>query len=187
VWWSGSVRELSDWIRARALQPRVALLWLALLAATLAAGANGSPAWTAGATALLVVQFRLWDDLEDIPYDRNWTPDRVLVRTGDLRFLWAAAGTSFALVATALAYMQGPIRAGAYVLVTVGVASLYRAMDPTGPRRALRSRLVLLKYPAFVLLLAEQAAAASTLISALLIYVALVSYEQLESRRDWAR
>jgi len=180
------MRELGHWLRERVLQPRIALLWLAVLGATLAAGADGPPAWTAVTTAWLVVQFRLWDDLEDVPYDSVRASDRVLVRNRDLRRLWAVAGASFVVLALGLARAQGPLRAAAYVLVVVAMASVYRAMAANGSHRRMRSSLVLLKYPAFVLLLAAQPAATSALVSALLLYIGLAAYGGLEPRADRA-
>jgi hypothetical protein len=184
--WSGNVHELGHWMRERVLQPRIALLWLAVLGASLAAGAEGPPAWTAVVSAWLVVQFRLWDDLEDVPYDSVRASDRVLVRNRDLRSLWVVAGCSFVALALGLALVQGPLHAAAYVLAIVAMASVYRAMAATGSHRRARSSLVLLKYPAFVLLLAAQPVAMSALVSASLLYIGLAAYEGLEAGEDRA-
>jgi len=181
------VREFGHWLRERVLQPRIALLCLAVLGATLAAGTDGPPAWTALAIPWLVAQFRLWDDLEDVPYDSVRASDRVLVRNRDRRPLWAVASASFVVLALAMAQMQGPLRAAAYVLAIVAMASVYRGMAATGSHRRTRSSLVLLKYPVFVLLLAAQPATPSALASALLLYLGLAAYEGLEAGEDRAR
>jgi len=181
------VRDLAGWLRTRVLQPRIALLWLVVLAAVAAAGTNGALAWAALASAALIVQFRLWDDLEDVPHDRVHAPDRTLVRSADLRPCRVVLWGSILLLALAIAAVHEWTRAGAYVLLVVAVAVLYRAMDPTGPRRALRSQLVLAKYPAFVLLLAADPTAPSALAAALVVYGVLGTYEWRDRRQESTR
>jgi 4-hydroxybenzoate polyprenyltransferase len=171
------LRELAGWFRTRVLQPRIALLWLAVLAAVVAAGAGGAIAWTALASAALIVQFRLWDDLEDVPHDRMHAPDRTLVRSTNRRPFHVLLWASILLLGLAIASMQGWTRAGAYVLLVAAVAVLYRAMGSSGPRRALRSQLVLAKYPAFVLLLAGDPTGPVALAAAGALYVVLGTYE----------
>ncbi len=172
--------ELLAWLRTRVLQPRIALLWLAVLAAALAAGA--AAAWTALASAALVVQFRLWDDLEDVPHDRVHAPDRTLVRSASLGTLRVVLWTSIALLGLAIASVQGWPHAAAYALLVAAVAVLYRALAAAGPQRPLRSQLVLLKYPAFVLLLAADPAAPRALAAALALYAVLGAYEWRDRR-----
>ena len=69
----------------------VAVLGLTLLAIATAAGG-----WDVGPAArallmmgLLVLQFRLWDDLEDRGRDAQTHPERVLVRAAPRPFWWA--------------------------------------------------------------------------------------------------
>jgi hypothetical protein len=181
------VRELAGWFRTRVLQPRIALLWLVVLAAAAAAGTNGAIAWATFASAALIVQFRLWDDLEDLPHDRVHAPDRTLVRTANLGPFRAVLWASIFVFALAIASVQGWARAGAYVLVVAATVVLYRAMDSIGPRRALRSQLVLLKYPAFVLLLAAEPVAPNAIAAALVVYGVLGTYEWRDRKTEPTR
>ena len=75
--------------------------------AGLATGPHPSPSTVLLTTALagsLVLQFRLWDDLADLPEDRRRHPDRVLGRTRTTRPFWgllaATAALNVGLVAT---------------------------------------------------------------------------------------
>jgi UbiA prenyltransferase family len=126
---------------------------------------------------LLVAQFRLWDDLADREHDRRRHPNRVLVRARrTTRFV--AICLMFAEVNVVAVWLRngvpGVISLG---LVHLGAASWY-AFRPS--RRTLVGDLVVLaKYPAFVLVLsaAPLAPSASTMWSALAVYVAACLYE----------
>jgi 4-hydroxybenzoate polyprenyltransferase len=174
--------DLGAWARTRIAQWRIALLWLVVLAAALAASPRDSPAWTLLFSAALIVQFRLWDDLEDLTHDRVHAPQRVLVgctRLGPFRIAFA---TSIGLVAAAFALFGGWERVLPYVLLLAAVAAIYRTLDANGPRRALRAQLVLLKYSGFVLLLAHDPAAPRALAAAFALYVLLAAHEWLDQR-----
>jgi 4-hydroxybenzoate polyprenyltransferase len=174
--------EWVAWAATRLLQWRIGLLWLMVVAAATAAGAAEPPAWTLLAAAALVVQFRLWDDLADLPHDRVHAPQRVLVRStrpGAFRgLLWL----SVAPIALAFALLQGWPRLAAYLLLLASAAAIYRTTDSLGARRRLRAQLVLLKYPAFVLLLAEQPAAWRAVAAALVLHAALALHEWHDQR-----
>jgi hypothetical protein len=102
--------------------------------------------------ALLLAEFRLWDDLADRRSDARTHPGRVLVRAQSVRPLIVLCGALFAvnlLICVAMA--------GSRVSLTVFV-SLHAAL---GVRYAVRSRrtiagdqLLLAKYPAFVVIVA---------------------------------
>jgi 4-hydroxybenzoate polyprenyltransferase len=101
---------------------------------------------------LLVLQFRLWDDLEDRERDRQFHPDRVLVRSRVEPFRWwLAALTAAALVAAAATNFN----------VLAGVAALdawflvaYRVIRPHVTDLVWRFPILLAKYPAFATLTA---------------------------------
>jgi len=174
--------DLVAWTRTRIMQWRIALLWLLVLVAAIAAGTSGSRAWTLLIAAALIVQFRLWDDLEDLPHDRVHAAQRVLVRCTRLGAFRLAFASSVALVAAAFALLQGWERALAYMLLLAAMAAIYRTMDGNGPRRALRAQLVLLKYTAFVLLLAHDPATPRALAAALALYAVLAVHEWHDQR-----
>jgi hypothetical protein len=174
--------ELLAWTGTRVLQWRIALLWLLVLAATFAAGSPGAAGWTLAITAALIVQFRLWDDLEDLPHDRVHAPQRVLVRCARLRPFRLVFAASVGAVAVALALVQGWPRVVAYLLLLAAMATLYRTTSGIGARRTLRTQLVLLKYTAFVLLLADDPVAPRALAAASALYVALAAHEWNDQR-----
>lgn len=174
--------DLVAWARTRIAQWRIALLWLVVLAAALAAGARDAPAWTLLFSAALIVQFRLWDDLEDLAHDRVHAPQRVLVRCSRLGPFRIAFTASVGLVAAAFALFGGWERVLPYLLLLAAVAALYRTLDGNGPRRALRAQLVLLKYSGFVLLLAHDPAAPRALAAAFALYAMLAVHEWHDQR-----
>ncbi len=149
-------RLLAGWLRSRVLRPRIALLWLLVALAAWAAGAVPL-AWLPVGAALLIVPFRLWDDLADLPRDRRRAPDRVLVRAADVAPAWLALRIACGAVALALFVVQGWDAAAAYGLLLLAMALLYRTTEPEGDDRRARVMLVLAKYPVFVLLLAGPA------------------------------
>jgi hypothetical protein len=62
------------------------------------------------------------------------------------------------------------------------MATLYRTTSGIGARRTLRTQLVLLKYAAFVLLLADDPVAPRALAAASALYVALAAHEWNDQR-----
>jgi len=174
--------DLVAWARTRIAQWRIALLWLVVLAAALAASPRDAPAWTLLFSAALIVQFRLWDDLEDRAHDRVHAPQRVLVRSSRLAAFRIAFAASVGLVAAAFALFGGWERVLPYVLLLAAMAVLYRTLDGNGPRRALRAQLVLLKYSGFVLLLALDPATPRALAAALALYAVLAVHEWHDQR-----
>jgi hypothetical protein len=100
-----------------------------------------------GVMTLLFMQFRLWDDLEDLDRDRATHPDRVLVASRRRPFqvllvmLTAAAG--FALAARGRALF-------AFGILCVVFLGAYRFVRPRVADAHWRYGVLLLKYPAFV-------------------------------------
>lgn len=97
---------------------------------------------------LLVLQFRLWDDLEDRERDRQFHPDRVIVRSNVEPFRWLLAALTTAAVAVAAATSLGVLTA-VVTLDVLGVVA-YRAIRPRVPDVVWRFPILLAKYPAFV-------------------------------------
>ncbi len=102
-----------------------------------------------GLMTLLFVQFRLWDDLEDIERDRVAHPDRVLVTSRRQPFhvlLMALAATCCAVFAT-----RGAALAGFALLCGASWVG-YRRLRPRIADTLWRYGVLLPKYPAFVAL-----------------------------------
>jgi hypothetical protein len=123
-----------------------------------------------GLAVVLIVTFRLRDDLADRRRDAVEHPERVLVRAQSIRpfALAVVLGLAAAVVGLGLAY--GPARG----LLLLGLAAAFEL----GYRLELpgRHRWVLLKYPAFALLLADTLA----LTLAGLCYLSFAVYERID-------
>ena len=138
-----------------------------------------------GFAALLLLQFRLWDDLDDRERDRAIHPDRVLVRS-------APAPFRLALVALAIGNLTFLAIAG-QVATTAGVALLdlafwlaYRRLRPGVAESVWRFSVLLVKYPAFVVLLATTGGALAPdrlLVAVLGVYACACAYEALHDNR----
>jgi hypothetical protein len=101
---------------------------------------------------LLVLQFRLWDDLEDVERDRLAHPERVLSRSpvGEFRRLLAVLSGATLVGSAALSWT-------AFIGVAVLDACFliaYRVVRPRVSDVTWRFPLLLAKYPAFVVLVA---------------------------------
>ncbi len=127
--------------------------------------------------ALLVVSFRIWDDLADRAYDSAHHPSRVLVRSAAVGWFWALFAGLAAISACAVGAFGGPLSLSIYAGSIVLLAVVYH-----GPRRLTRDRfvrtqLVLLKYPAFIALLTAQGFSGRTVLAGAVGYLSLSVYE----------
>ena len=98
--------------------------------------------------ALLVLQFRLWDDLEDRDRDRVAHPERVLVRSRPAPFWRVLAGLAIGNVI--LASFWSPGAAAGLAILNLAFWAAYRQMRPRVSDRAWCFILLPAKYPAFV-------------------------------------
>jgi hypothetical protein len=147
-------------------------------------GAGASVAATFGLAVVLLLQFRLWDDLEDRERDRRRHPARVLARANPTPFRWACA-----LVAAANIVLL--VIAGSRDAV-LGLACLdlffWIAYGPLRRRlsdRAWRFQILLVKYPAFVGVLATAFATPTRMrlcMAAAAVYVCACVYEAIHDR-----
>lgn len=149
----------------------------------------GAALRAAALMALLVVQFRLWDDLADRAHDRAIHPGRVLVRANAQPFILVTF--ALALAAFASTYALGGLPP---LLTLVGLnaafAVLYSIIRPHLSNKVWRFPVLLAKYPAFVVGVAitfGAASAARTLVASLLTYGVAHGYEALHTSRVAAR
>lgn len=174
--------ELRAYAGTRLLRPHVLVLGIAVGAC----GAAASPARLAvlatsvALAAALVWQFRLWDDLKDLAYDRAHHPERILVGTGALRSFWQALVLSALCFAPVLAVARSALSVAVYAGLAAGLALVYRFFDAYPRARLLRSHAVLVKYPVFVWLTAEQPNALRALTIGVGLYLALCVFEILD-------
>jgi 4-hydroxybenzoate polyprenyltransferase len=156
--WVSSIsfaKPLSVWLGER-MPPR---LFGPAAAVVLVGGAvAGSPtlAWVPGAGAtliLLLLQFRLWDDLADVPRDRVDHPERFLPRCASMLPFHVALGAAGIASVLAVSLLFGPYAAIGLIALNAAAALWYRRAPArrAGPFGAL---VVLAKYPAFSALIA---------------------------------
>jgi 4-hydroxybenzoate polyprenyltransferase len=171
------VAEFRDYARERLLQPRILGLVAAVVVSAAFASRSRNPEITAPLGFLLVWTFRIWDDLEDLPYDRVHHPERTLVRSAVPRPFAVAATAALLLTGIALALATGTPQALVYGVLVAAFGLGYRLLGRAPQRRLLRAHLVLAKYPAFTVLAAWQPAPAHTALAASLLYLALCLIE----------
>lgn len=138
---------------------RIVLLWLALSACALIVSREISPTSAILGSLLaatLIAQFRLWDDLADRDYDATLHPQRVLVTTSHVRRFAYLCGLLTLPVAATLGIGYGVEHLAIYGGLLVAMSVLYAAGSTALPR-LLRAHLVLLKYPVFIWLSAQDA------------------------------
>ena len=176
---------LGERFRPAVFVPATALhLLLALWASGAQLTARLLPA--AGLAALLLLQFRLWDDLEDRDRDGRTHPERVLVLAPPAPFRRALVGIGLAnLAALAAASALAPI---GLIALDVAFVAAYRLRARMSDR-VWRFRVLLLKYPIFVALLAAAAGtppAFRLAVAMAVMYAAAASYEVHHNRRPTA-
>jgi hypothetical protein len=132
----------------------------AALVLALATAWPGSPnttavllGWLVGAPFMLLAlaQLRLWDDLADRDRDRRDHPDRILCDVNPVPYaitVTALAGTNLWLLLT-LGAQESALR---FVAMNIAVVCYYAFRPKT--RTASSDALLLIKYPALVLVLA---------------------------------
>ncbi len=141
---------------------------------------------------VLIVQFRLWDDLADFDKDQREHPMRVLCTTQHRRAfqrLW--------LLMTAITLLWLAIFGSVKAFIALSLLIIFMAALYAFPQRRawplMDYHLVLLKYPTFVLIIVlftSGTPRTSQIIMACVVYLLLCSYEvfhdpALRSRRDF--
>ena len=127
-----------------------------------------------GYALLLLVQFRVWDDLPDRSRDAVSHPERVLVRAPDvtphIAFCGALAVLNICLAVSLLALLN----------LALGAWYLSRSHRRTASEDPARLIAFLAKYPAILFIVAGARLASSpvqTVSAALLLYVVVCAYE----------
>ncbi len=127
------------------------------LAVCIAAAASPNDGWRlvavdAGFALLLLVQFRLWDDLADRGRDSLSHPERVLVRLANLTTAVGLCGALGVLNICIAVWRDG---SGVAVSVLAGLDAVMAAWYLARTRRtAAGEHLLLTKYPSMILIVA---------------------------------
>jgi SAM-dependent methyltransferase len=187
---SSHTADLAAYGGERIAKVRIALL-VAVIAALgfLAQPAHGVPEALLRVllAAFLVVQFRVWDDLADRPFDRVHHPRRVLaLRNGtDAPFLFAMAvlAAGIAAIVSGLGLAE---RIAVYAALVAATAALYAARRGSGGESRGLSPVLLLKYPAFVMLPLAAPFGARALACAAGAFAAVALYDRATTPRPAA-
>ncbi|MES3025710.1 MAG: hypothetical protein V4857_29380 [Pseudomonadota bacterium] len=175
--------DLHSYAATRLLRPRIGLLWLVVGACMLGASRGGGPSRMAASmllAALLIAQFRLWDDLADRAHDARHHAQRVLVgSTHAGRFALLCLAEAVPVLGLLWAWRE-PMRLAAYGLLCTAMAGLYAASGAWP--RLLRAQLVLLKYPCFVWLAASGVSPQAGLGLGAALWLALALHDLLSDR-----
>ncbi|MEE3370523.1 MAG: hypothetical protein VX346_14385 [Planctomycetota bacterium] len=154
--------DICAYVQTRLLLPRIgALASLVLLAAWCHSMPQSLPAdWRDALidmllAALLLTQFRIWDDLADVPLDRRIQPNRTLCNTSHRRSFQVIV---IVLAAAAASLVTNPADPTALSLLG-GLTLLMICWYWFPPRptwSGLNYHIVLLKYPVFILLIGSR-------------------------------
>ncbi len=154
---------LAGYAAGRPLRPGAALLDLVL-------------------SLVLLLQFRIMDDLADLEHDRVTHPERVLVRSLSLVPFQVMLGVS-ALVAAALVSARSEGWRGLACLAALDAAAwLWYRLRPRRCGRVLGYHVVLAKYPAFAWLLGGCRGDVELLLACGAVYLTFLIYEPLHDR-----
>jgi hypothetical protein len=135
---------------------------------------------------LLVLQFRVWDDLEDRERDRRVHPYRVLVRAQPAPFWWAMVILAFvaAQLIRTLTVAGSPALTTFFCLIVAGFMA-YRVIRDFVSDRAWSHWILLAKYPAFVAIVAlahGPVARSRLIVAAAVAFAAAHLYERVHTR-----
>jgi hypothetical protein len=157
---------------------------LAVILAACALGRRatvGELATTAALAALLLAQFRIWDDVADRSRDAITHPERVTVQAkGHTSLL--AFGTALLILNVAAAGRREVTSVLLLAVLHIALAGYY--LLRTG-RTMLGDQLLLAKYPAFVFILAGErllSAPVAVTVTAAIVYAAASAYEAWHDR-----
>jgi hypothetical protein len=182
-WWNLRTDELFLYLRTR-FGSRIGLLVVLLLLGSLAE----LPAILidlgvrAVLAATLVAQFRLWDDLADRERDRREHPDRILPRATSLVPFHVLLAAAFAANVGLLVAFRPVWTVVLFLALNAVLLAWYGRLRGWVNRPRVHSLVLLLKYPAFVVLLAG-VATLRLLAAAALVYLILCVYEFLHDLR----
>ena len=130
-----------------------------------------------GLALLLVAVFRLRDDLADRSRDAVEHPDRVLVRASRLQPFVIALYLGLLVAFVLVSFAYDARRGVGLLALALGFELAYR-LDLPG-----RQYWVLLKYPCFLVLLADVV----TPMTVTLCYLSFVVFEQVDDKVLWSR
>ena len=133
----------------------------------------------------LVIQFRLWDDLNDIDHDRINHPDRVLCRLVSHTPFRIVLAILFVMNSVALSLLKSPQTATVFIVLNIVFLLWYRVLREYFSA-FLHVHVVLTKYPVFAFLIADEPTAknkTSIVLMMVVVYGGACIYEYLHNRQ----
>jgi 4-hydroxybenzoate polyprenyltransferase len=176
------IDEIVNYLRER-FPLRLFLPLAAGLTAAALAGTRGLPeillCWVT--VVFVLFQFRLWDDLADLVYDRVHHPQRVLSRSATPDHYIHIVGAAGLVNASFLALLNRS-HVG-FVALNLAALVWYGCTTIEARRSVIGRHVTLLKYPFFVLLIAPTSIAGlKPIFPASAVYLCLAIYEVLHDR-----
>src|SRR5262245_29463596 len=184
-----TLREIAAYLRERYDSRRFVPLALVLgVVGTIAAGSrlDSPPALIQSVVVsyLLVLAFRVWDDLEDRERDRRLHPVRVLTRSGSMVPWLCLIACSLSLSATLMALGPRPVeRFGLVAAGGVVLFAWYRLRRLIDASPLVGMSVIFAKYPLIAYVAAPPSQPVSPLTTALSLlglYAALCTYELVD-------
>jgi hypothetical protein len=175
---------VSDWRAYMQTRYPLAVFGPLALALCLAAGAAGHKSiWGSLLLAwLLVLQFRLEDDLFDRACDAHEHPERVLVHTAHIgSFLVLLLGLG--IVNVLFVRLRGPLQLSVYLALSLAFAMWYSLRKALGMPALLHAHALPLKYAAFVFLIRPPELGPPTWLALGMVYLAFCIYEGVHDRQ----
>jgi hypothetical protein len=170
-------KDLIAYVNSRLAIARIALLWLVLsVGAALLSSALAftSAIFSIVLMAILIVQFRLWDDLVDCHVDAVIHPQRTLVNTLHVQQFFYLCGGLCVPAVIALSFFN-KTHWLIYGVLLLAMAIFYAVSAELSG--LIRAHLLLLKYPIFIWLCAWNADPTQWLRYGMAVYLALCLYE----------
>jgi len=135
---------------------------------------------------LLILQFRLWDDLGDLPRDRIESPHRLLCRLSSVSHFNVLCLLLLATNIAILSRSDSHFTIVLFLLLNAGFLCWYGGLRRYFSERLGGWHVVLLKYPIFVMLMSDDASTALTLefwLAIAVVYLCFCVFEVLDDRR----
>ena len=184
--------DIRTYVQTRLLLPRIAALGtLVLLAAWCHSLPQSLPQHWGDAmldmllAVLLLTQFRIWDDLADVPLDRRVQPNRTLCNTPHHGAFQLIVIVLAVAAASLLASATDPAALALLAGLTLLMICWYW-FPPRSTWSGLNYHIVLLKYPAFILLIdshGESLASHTAILRAgVMVYLLLCVFEVCHDR-----
>ena len=165
-------RDLISYVRERLFVPKIGAVWLLLSAMLMISGAQvlPSPWWAPAIAALGIVSFRLMDDLADRKHDLEKHPERCLAQTQHLPMFRIVAAALVVCMTIITGLGLGLYRGAGFLGLAGALFFVARAYGLGAGHRKTVVFMVLLKYPAMVLLVAADPLSAKTLVISAVAY-----------------